>query len=281
MSRRARSSTDLNRQQRSCLNFFRDRFFENSKFFSVYHSDWMEYLHEICDFFRFFCLYFQTHFEESSILLNNSNFAEVSLSPFYPVSVLKLPFLHFYSRPNIGSKPHIRSKIRIQIYDQHIYEPPDFLSYMVDHQIYVTAKALQETKYFLRCSYKSDAFIVFSQRHIFFKYSMLPRSFFTSVQRSFVGKSKEGRAKEKKLKKKKLLQAGLLVEYQQERCQGNYLLELVQLGQVHRLTQSVIASIIFLPILPMSSLPWCENFSVHIDLMLTFATIKLPPKRKK
>ena len=134
----------------------------------------------------YFCLYFQTHFEESSILLNNSNFAEVSLSPFYPVSVLKLPFLHFYSRPNIGSKPHIRSKIRIQIYDQHIYEPPDFLSYMVDHQIYVTAKALQETKYFLRCSYKSDAFIVFSQRHIFFKYSMLPRSIFTSVQRSFV-----------------------------------------------------------------------------------------------
>ena len=150
----------------------------------------------------YFCLYFQTHFEESSILLNNSNFAEVSLSPFYPVSVLKLPFLHFYSRPNIGSKPHIRSKIRIQIYDQHIYEPPDFLSYMVDHQIYVTAKASQETKYFQRCSNKSDAFIVFSQRHIFFKYSMLPRSIFTSVQRSFVGKSKEGRAKDKKLKKK-------------------------------------------------------------------------------
>ena len=223
----------------------------------------------------YFCLYFQTHFEESSILLNNSNFAEVSLSPFYPVSVLKLPFLHFYSRPNIGSKPHIRSKIRIQIYDQHIYEPPDFLSYMVDHQIYVTAKAFS-TLFLQKWRFHS-----FQSKTYIFQILNAPAQYFHFCSEVVRWKVQEGACQRQKTEEKKLLQAGLLVEYQQERCQGNYLLELVQLGQVHRLTQSVIASITFLPILPMSSLPWCENFSLHIDLMLTFATIKLPPKRKK
>ena len=197
MGRRARSSTDLNRQQRSCLYFSGIVSLKiRNSLVCIIQIEWNISMKFVISS-DYFCLYFQTHFEESSILLNNSNFAEVSLSPFYPASVQKLPFLHFYSRPNIWSKPHIRSKIRIQIYDQHIYEPPNFLSYMVDHQIYVTAKALQGTKYFQRCSYKSDAFMIFSERHKFVKYSMLPRSIFTSAQRSFVGNSKEERAKDK------------------------------------------------------------------------------------
>ena len=32
-----------------------------------------------------------------------------------------------------GQSPRIRSEIRFQIYDQHIYETPDFFSDMVDH----------------------------------------------------------------------------------------------------------------------------------------------------
>ena len=131
MGRRARSSTDLNRQQRSCLNFSGIVSLKiRNSLVCIIQIEWNISMKFVISS-DYFCLYFQTHFEESSILLNNSNFAEVSLSPFYPASVQKLPFLHFYSLPNIWSKPHIRSKIRIQIYDQHIYEPPHFLSYMV------------------------------------------------------------------------------------------------------------------------------------------------------